>query len=102
MEQLLKYLTDASDSDSDSDMDTESVDQDYLDALEELDDSDYFPMSDEDLTSEEDVPVRPWKKQLPDEFEYHYTSPADFIIKINAPESKGKLPLDHDDPTDSE
>ena len=102
MEQLLKYLTDASDSDSDSDMDTESVDQDYLDALEELDDSDYFPMSDEDLTSEEDVPVRPWKKQLPDEFEYHYTSPADFIIKIEAPESKGKLPLDHDDPTDSE
>jgi hypothetical protein len=114
MEQLLKYLTD-----SDSDMDTESVDQDYLDALEELDDSDYFPMSDdtentqdsdEDLTSEagealesptgEDVPVRPWKKQLPDEFEYHYTSPADFIIKIKAPESKGKL--DHDDPTDSE
>lgn len=111
MEQLLKYLTDASDSDSDSDMDTESVDQDYLDALEELDDSDYFPMSDEtettqdsdeDLTTEEDVPVRPWKKQLPDEFEHHYTSPADFIIKIEAPESKGKLPLDHDDPTDSE
>ena len=97
MEQLLKYLSDASDSD------TESVDQDYLDAMEELDDSDYFPMSDDESDGEdddeEDVPVRPWKKQLPDEFESHYTSPADFIIKIEAPETKL---IDHDDPTDSE
>ena len=97
MEQLIKNLTD-------SDSDTESVDQDYLDAMEELDDSDYFPMSDdesdEDSSFDEDVPMRPWKKQLPDEFEYHYTSPADFIIKIKEPESKGLQ--NHDDPTDSE